>query len=461
MNDTSSSSRISPLEKIGYGLGDTASNIVFQTVMMLLAYFYTDIFGISATAMGTLFLAVRCLDAVTDPLMGAVCDRTQTHWGKFRPYILLLSVPFAAICVITFTTPDLSPVGKLIYAYVTYSLLMIIYTAINIPYCALGGVITPDSRQRVSLQSYRFFLASAGGVLVTAGTLPMVKALGQGNEQKGYQLAMVCFGLLAIVLFVACFFMTRERVVSATPRQGTFKKDLQHLFRNDQWVVVMLINFFLLVPLVIRSSAAAYYMKWYAGKENLITPFLVTGTVAMMLGAGCSDFLARRLPKVKAYVFVQVMVFTTSAGMYFIPAHGLAAMFVVYAIVQFFTQMGSPILWAMMSDAVDYGEHKTGRRVTALSFSGSLFSLKLGVALGGAMFGWLLGYFGYREAGTEPLAQTSQAIGGIVLLFTVIPAVWHLLVAGVALRYRLSDERCARIRRELDQRAGQSQAVSH
>lgn len=452
MTEIKQDHKIRPIEKIGYGLGDTASNIVFQTVMLLLAYFYTDIFGISAAAMGTLFLAVRILDAITDPIMGAVCDRTNTRWGKFRPYLMWLAIPFALICVITFTTPDLGPTGKLIYAYITYSLLMLVYTAINIPYCALGGVITPDTRQRVSLNSYRFFLATAGGVLVASATLPLIKILGKGNDQKGYQLAMAVFGTLAIFMFMACFALTKERVVEATKKKASFFKDLKFLFQNDQWIIVAVINFILLIPIVIRSSAAAYYIKWYAGREDLITPFITTGMLAAMVGASLASTLTKRLSKVKSYILIQSIIFVFSAALYFVGKGSIALMFVLFAIVQFFVQMGAPILWAMMADSVEYGELKTERRVTGLVFSGALFSLKMGVAVGGAIFGWMLASFGYQQAGESEVAQSANAIKCIVLLFSIVPAVWHLILIPLVTRYKLTEQRCDQIRAELDRR---------
>jgi GPH family glycoside/pentoside/hexuronide:cation symporter len=449
---TNQTQKISPLEKIGYGLGDTASNIVFQTVMLLMPLFYTDIFGISAAAMGWLFLAVRILDAITDPMMGAVCDRTNTRWGKFRPYMLWLCVPYAVICVITFTTPEYSPSGKLLYAYLTYSLLIVIYTAINIPYCALGGVITPDSQERVSLNSYRFFLATAGGVLVASCTLPLVHQLGRGNDQKGYQLAMVIFGILAVFMFLASFFLTRERVVQVSDKKSTLWKDLKILFANDQWVVIATVNFVLLIPLVIRASAAAYYMKWVAGRSDLITAFLTTGMAASMIGATFASPLTRRLSKVKSYMLIQFVITVVSASMYFIGRSQLALMFILFTVVQFFGQMASPILWAMMADTADYGEYKSQRRITGLVFSGALFTLKLGMALGGAILGWLLAYYGYQQ---QAEVQTPKAIKGIVLVFTVIPAIGHLLVMFLISRYKLDDKRFAEIRAELDRRSAE------
>ena len=450
MAETAQEYRLRPIEKIGYGLGDTASNLVFQTVILFLAYFYTDIFGISAAAMGTLFLVVRILDAITDPLMGMLCDHTETRWGKFRPYLLWLCLPFAIIYVITFTTPDLSPQGKLIYAYITYSLLMIVYTSINIPYCALGGVLTPDTRERVSLNGYRFFLATAGGVLVASATLPLTKALGQGVDQKGFQLATTFFSVLAVFLFVACFFMTKERVTQATSTQGSLRKDLKLLFANDQFLVVALLNFVLLIPLVIRGSTAAFYMKWYAQREDLIAVFVTTGMVAMMLGAGCARTLTKYLSKVKAYMLIQILTVVFSASLFFLKPGQLTLMFVLFAAVQFFVQMGAPILWAMMADTVDYGEYKTKRRMTGLVFSGSLFSLKMGVALGGAMLGWVLAHYGYQEG--EVAEQTPATIRGIALIFTLIPAAIHLPLIGLVNLYKLDQNRCDQIKAALDER---------
>ena len=205
---SSSESKISVKEKIGYGLGDAASNIIFQTVMTFLAFFYTDVFGISAAAVGTLFLSVRVLDAITDPVMGNLADRTETRWGSYRPYLLWLAVPFGVISCLTFTTPDFSDSGKVIYAYFTYAALMVIYTAINIPYCALGGVLTSNPSERVSIQSYRFAFASLAGILITATTLPLVDYFGQGDKASGYQMTMLLMSILGIILFWLCFATT-------------------------------------------------------------------------------------------------------------------------------------------------------------------------------------------------------------------------------------------------------------
>lgn len=449
MNQTSSSVRVSALEKIGYGLGDTASNIVFQTVMMFMAFFYTDVFGISAAAMGTLFLVVRVIDAITDPLMGAITDRTNTRWGKFRPYLLWLCIPYAVIAVLAFTTPDYTADGKLIYAYVTYTLLMIVYTAINIPYCALGGVITGDTAERVSLNSYRFFLATGGGVLVAATMLGMVEWFGNGNDQKGFQMAMGVFSLLAIIMFVVSFFLTEERVVQAVEKTTTFWEDMKVLLANDQWRIIAVLNFVLLIPLVIRGGAAIYYLKWFVGREDLTSVFLTVGMVSAMIGASFASPLTRRTSKVKAYMLLHVIIAVFSIALFFISKDQLALIFVVFALVNFFGQMTSPILWAMMADTVDYGEYKTDRRITGLVFSGALFTLKLGMAVGGAILGYLLAYYGYQG---EAATQAPETITGILIIFSLVPAIGHLLLLAIIPRYKLNKEYYDTIRAELDRR---------
>jgi GPH family glycoside/pentoside/hexuronide:cation symporter len=451
MSDKPTQNRISPLEKIGYGLGDFGSNIVFSAVMMILPIFYTDTFGLSAAAMGTMFLAVRILDAITDPIMGSLCDRTRTRWGQFRPYLLWLAIPYGLLCFVLFTTPAFSDTGKLIYAYITYSLMMLAYTAINIPYCALGGVITPDSHERVSLNSYRFVMVGFAGILA-GSTKWLASVLGQGNDQKGFQMAMGLLAILAVFAFWGCFLMTKERVKAASNEKTDVIGDLKSLFRNDQWRVVAALFFFLLLPLVLRSGGAAYYIKWYAGRDDLLFWFLTTGTVCMMTGASLAGRVTKRLSVVKAYMLMQVLIIAGSVAMYFLKSDQLVLMFVLYGFVNFFVQMGAPLLFTMTSDSVEYGEWKTGRRVTGLAFSGTLFTLKMGVALGGAMLAWILAFYGYKS-GHEIVTQSPRAIQGVVMITTLVPAMGHVLLIPIVSLYKLTNQRCADIRKDLDQRA--------
>ena len=309
---------ISIKEKIAYGLGDTASNIIFQTVMMFLLLFYTDVMGLSPAVVGTMFLLVRVIDAVTDPLMGNIADNTKTKWGQFRPYLLWLALPFAIISVLAFTTPNLSDDNKVIYAFVTYTLLMIAYTAINIPYCALGGVLTADAKERVTVQSYRFVFGMLGGVIVAAATMPMVEYLGNGDKAKGYQLTMIAMSLLGFVLFLLCFLGTKERVSLPENQTSTFKENLQSLWKNDQWRILCIAAFFLLTGQVLRFTLAVYYVKYFLGREDLITSFLTLGVVASMIGCAVAQPLAKRVCKIKAYITLQLISATICLFSFFI-----------------------------------------------------------------------------------------------------------------------------------------------
>lgn len=436
---------LSVREKVAYGLGDTASNIVFQSVMLFLSFFYTDIFGISPAVVGTLFLVVRIFDAVTDPMMGALTDRTNTRHGKFRPYLLWMALPFGVISVLAFTTPDFSEQGKIIYALVTYALLMIVYTAINIPYSALGGVITADPQERVSVQSYRFVFGMLGGLLVTALTLPLVEHFGQGDKAKGYQLAIAALSVFGVVMFVLCFLGTKERVFPPASQRSSFRQDLHSLWQNDQWRVLSVAALFVLVGIVMRSTLAIYYVKYFLGREDLIEYFLTLGMVGNILGCACAQVLASRVCKVKAYIFLQSASAVICVLSFFVGSDQIVLAFAMYILWGFMLQMATPLLWAKMADVVDYGQWKSGVRITGMTFSSVVFCIKMGLALGGAIAGWLLAGYGY-QAGVE---QSESAKQGIVLSFTVFPAVAFMLVALVMKYYRLNDAQLAKIQGEL------------
>jgi len=443
--------RLAYSEIIGYGLGDMACNVMFQMVLTFMPFFYTDVYGLEAATMGALFLIARAATALADPIIGLVCDRTETRWGKFRPYLLWMSLPFAVIGVLAFTTPDFSPFGKQLYACITYPLLLIIYAAINVPYCALGGVITGDAHERVRLNGYRSFLATAGGALVAAGTLPLVHRLGAGNEQRGYQLAMMTLMAIAVVLFLTCFLLVRERVTEATPQSAKLWQDVKVLFSNDQWRVVAALTFVLFAALVIQDGATVYYVTWYVGRSDMIPAFLTAGMVSSMIGSLCAGSLTARLSKANAYSLLQALIIVASVALFFTSAEQVPLLFVLYALQQFFTQMASPILWSMIADTADYGEYATGRRITGLTFSAALLALKMGTAVGGALLGGLLAYVGYHSQSTN---QSAEAIYGIVVLFTLVPTLGHATLIGLARFYSLDADRCIEIRKELSMRVG-------
>jgi GPH family glycoside/pentoside/hexuronide:cation symporter len=406
--------RLAIKEKFGYGLGDTASNIVFQVVINFMLYFYTDVFGITAAAAGTLMLVVRLFDAVTDPIMGGLADRTRTRWGSYRPYLLWVSVPYGLLAVLAFTTPDLSDGGKLIYAYITYALLMTAYTAINIPYSALGGVITKNTQERASVQSWRFMLAMVGGALVAASTLPMVEFFGNGNDQKGFQMAMVVLSVIAIACFVACFALTHEREnpAAAVERQSIFA-DFISLMRNDQWVIIAIVSFVWLISVAMKGGVTPYYVSYYLNSESSITLFMTSGMLMGVAGAMFANWMTRRYCKVMVMQrasFVLILVYTALA---LVPRDQYMLALVLSVGSSFVHMIIIPYLFSAVADTVDYGLKRWGKGAMAMSYSGHLLALKIGIALGGALSGWILAYVGYQPN----VEQTEAALSGIVFLY--------------------------------------------
>ncbi|ALQ54007.1 Sugar:cation symporter family protein [Pseudoalteromonas issachenkonii] len=439
---------LSKKEKIAYGLGDTASNIIFQTVMLFLTFFYTDIFGISPAVVGTLFLVVRVIDAVTDPIMGALTDATHTKYGSYRPYLLWLAIPFAVISVITFTTPAMDDGNKIIYAFVTYTLLMLVYTAINIPYSALGGVLSSNPNERVSIQSYRFVFGMLGGLLVTSCTLPLVKWFGEGNNELGYQLTMLVMSCLGVVLFLICFRYTKERVINP-PHKLSLKTQLHVLWQNQPFKILCMAALILLTSMVLRTTLAIYYVKYVLGKEDLITEFVTLGMVGNIIGCACAQPLSKRLDKKTAYIYLQYISAILSCFAFFVPNEQVLLAFLMYFLWCFFTQMATPLLWAKMADAIDYGVWQNGQRLTGMVYASVVFFIKLGLALGGAIAGWLLAYYQY-QANVE-LSEATKS--GILTSFTLYPAIGSILVALIMTKYNLDNKTIKKITADLTQKS--------
>ena len=424
---------LSVKEKIGYGMGDAASHIVFDNVMMFMMFFYTDIFGIPAGFVGTMFLLARALDAISDPCMGLIADRTRSRWGKFRPWVLFGALPFGIVCVLTYSTPDLSMTGKMIYAAVTYTLLTLLYTIVNIPYCALGGVITNDPTQRISLQSWRFVLATAGGMLSTVLMMPLVELLGRGDKAFGFQSGIAVLSVVAFLMLAFCFFTTKERVV-APPSTTAMSEDLRDILKNDQWRIVGLLTILNILAVCVRGGAMMYYVTWIMGAPGLFTWFLTTYCVGNLIGSALAKPITDRLCKVSVFWGTNALLTVFSVAMFFVPLSANIVMFGFIAIIGVLHQLVTPIQWVMMSDTVDYGEWCNGKRLTGISFAGTLFVLKLGLALGGAMIGWMLAGGGYDAAAKT---QNSATLSIIVALFTLVPAFCYLLSAIIAKRFYL------------------------
>lgn len=441
---------VSVKEKIAYGLGDTASNIVFQTVMLFLTFFYTDIYGISPAFVGTMFLAVRIIDAVTDPIMGALADRTQSKYGKFRPYLLWFALPFGFISVLAFTTPDFGEEGKMIYAFVTYTLLMLVYTAINIPYCALGAVLTADPKERVSVQSYRFVFAMLGGLMVTSLTLPLVEFFGQGDRAKGYQLTIMAMSVLGVLMFLACFYGTKERI--NPPKEAvsrSYMDNFRQLWQNDQWRVLALVALCLLSGYVLRTTLAIYYVKYYLEMPDSITLFITLGMLGSMVGCIIAQPLAKRYCKVKLYIGIQILAAVLCASSYFVAADNVTVAIGLYVLWNLVFNTGTPLLWAKMADTVDYGQWRTGIRTTGMVYSSIIFFIKMGIAVGGALGGWLLAGIGYQA----DVAQTEETKAGLLLAFSLYPAIGSLIVAVVMSAYKLNTQKVDEITLDLKKAA--------
>jgi GPH family glycoside/pentoside/hexuronide:cation symporter len=456
------SQKLSLKEKIGYSLGDTASNLFFQTFILFLPIFYTDVFGLPAAAMGTLFLFTRIFDAANDPIMGTLADRTNTRWGKFRPYILIFAIPFGIMGVLTFTTPDLSASGKLIYAFVTYNLLMVMYTIVNVPYSALMGVMTSNSMERTEVSSFRFVAAFIGGLIVQASTISLVKYFGNGNDAVGWQWAMGCIAALAAVLLFITFATTKERVQPPKEQTAEFKKDLRDLFTNKPWLLIAGATVFQLTYIVMRGSSIAYYFKYYVGEQQLnlfgnsfalsqetfTSSFLLIGSIATIIGVVLTKWISTKLDKKNTYAGFLMASAVLNAAFYFVRPQDVLLIYALNVCVSFFFGPVSVLQWAMYTDTADYSEWKNHRRATALLMAASLFALKLGLALGGSFVGWILATYGFVPNQT----QTAEAMTGIVLLLSVFPAIFGIAGGLLMVRYPLTNTMMVKIEEELTAR---------
>jgi glycoside/pentoside/hexuronide:cation symporter, GPH family len=440
--------RLSVREKVGYGIGDAAANFIFQTMIIFQLAFYTDTFGITAAAAGTLFLVVRVFDAAFDPLMGVIADRTNTRWGKFRPWILWTAVPFGIMGFLAFTTPDLSPSGKLAYAYVTYILLMMVYSANNLPYSALSGVMTGDVVERTSLSSYRMVFAMASQLVIQGLALPMVKQFGGGNDALGYKITMGIFSALAVVFFFITFATTRERVRPDPAQKSSIGQDFADLVSNGPWKAMFALTIILFVTLALRGGVMLYFFKYYVGREDMFGWFNVIGTGATIIGVLLSKAVAERIGKRRLFVIGLLGTVVFTAAFILLPASNLPLIIATEALRQFAYGFTIPLLWAMMADVADFSEWKNRRRATAVIFSAIIFGLKAGLGIGGAIGGYLLEAYGY----VPNAVQSDHALLGIRLTASIFPAIAFLLCAVCLTFYRIDKSLELEMSRELTER---------
>jgi Na+/melibiose symporter-like transporter len=465
------SSKLSIGEKIGYSLGDSAANFIFQTMLILQLSFYTDTFGISAAAAGTLLLVARFWDAIFDPIMGVVADRTNTRWGKFRPWILWTAIPFGIMGFLAFSTPDLSPSGKLIYAYVTYIVLMTVYSANNLPYSALSGVMTGDVVERTSLSSYRFIFAMLAAVAIQGLALPMVKHFGQGNSAKGYQWTMGIFCVLAVIFFFITFASAKERVKPDPSQKSSISQDFRDLLKNGPWVVMFALTIFIFITLSLRGGDMLFFFKYYLNKDVMqsllqhiglapagqdadaivgtaFSVYSVCGLTATIIGILFSKMLATRFGKRNVF-FVGLSLTTVLWSLFIlIPPNGVMIAIAVQALSQLAYGTTVPLLWAMMADVADYSEWRAGRRATGVVFAAIVFGLKAGLGFGGAIGGWLLAHYGY----IPNVAQTEHALLGIRLTASIFPAIPFAVGVVLLLFYKITKKMEFDMQDELSER---------
>jgi GPH family glycoside/pentoside/hexuronide:cation symporter len=447
-------------EKVGYALGDTASNFFFQTFNLFLLYYYTDIFGLPAVWVGSMMLAARLWDAISDPLIGVIADRTKTRWGCYRPYLLWMSIPYGIIGFLVFANPDLDSMAqKKIYAAITYLMMMTAYTAINIPYSALMGVMSRSSDERTTLSTFRFVGAFTGALVISACALPLKNFLGgvtpdlQGAElvaaeATGFRLTMMLFAVASIGFFLVTFATTRERIEPKKTESTSIFRDFKILLHNRPWAVMWIAAILTLTNTAVRNGAIIYYFKYYIGSETQATYFYTTGGIAMVLGVASTKLFTARWSKKSLMIVLSILNAISILTFFFIPKDQILLMHIVNAIGTFLVGPTPALVWALYSDTADYAEWKFKRRATALTFSSAMFAQKLGLALGAGMAGWILSYLGF--VANQP--QTAESILGIRLIFSVIPATFAFSNAAVMLLYPLNEEKVAEIEADLKAR---------
>ncbi|HEX2731902.1 MAG TPA: MFS transporter [Polyangiaceae bacterium] len=446
--------RLSLIEYLGYALGDTASNLFFQTFNIFLTYFYVDVWGLEAASIAWMMLSVRFWDAVADPAMGILADRTKTRWGQFRPYLLWMAIPYGFCGYLIFANPSLSHSGRLVYAYVTYSLMLLVYTAINVPYSSLLGVLSPSSLTRTRASSFRFVGAFGGGLLVSLLVRPLVARLGAGDEVHGFKLTMALFAVVSVVLFWVTFATTRERVEAPKHQVSSVKGELVELGRNKPWVALLVAAVFSTAFIALRSGSTLFYFKYCVGDDghpilfgtlDRSSVFLSSGMACMMLGTLGLGAAARYIDKRILAVTLTLITAVCFGAFYFLPSDQFALQLLVNGLGTCCMGPTSALVWAMYADVADYGEWKFGRRSTGLVYSASLFALKTGTMFAGWLLPLFLDHFGF----VSNAVQSSRAIFGITLAFSLGPALFAVLKACALWAYPLGKAEVLRIESEL------------
>jgi Na+/melibiose symporter-like transporter len=491
----STSQKVSFGEKVGYSLGDGSANLVFQMMMMFQLFFYTDVFGIKATAAGMILLFARFFDAFVDPLVGILSDRTNTKWGKYRPWILWTALPFAVFFVLAFLTPDLSERGKIIYAGITYTLLMSIYSFNNTPYSSLGGVMTSDIKERTSISSIRFVTATIATFIVQGLTLPLVNKFGQGDASKGWAITITLFAIVAVVLMIITFFTTKERITPPANQKTSVKQDFKDIVSCRPWKTMFILTLFLFTTLAMWGSGMSYYFNYFVDKDAL---FYFLGNIGLVSGGSeptgvihkildafglivydnsqvfavgfslfnmvgqlvtlagvilLSQFLSNIFGKRNVFIICLALTALFTSLFFVVSANNISTIFILNILKSLAYAPTIPLLWAMMGDVADFSEWKNHRRATGFVFAGIVFALKAGLGFGGAICGGIIDSFGF----VANTVQSADSILGIRLTASIIPAITFFVGVIALLFYPISKKLNEQIQGELDARRENNQ----
>jgi len=451
--------KLSVVEKVGYSLGDLAANLIFQTLLTFLAFFYTDVYGISAGKAATIMAIGGMFGAFFTPVMGIIADRTNTRWGKFRPWLLWTSIPFGAVALLAFSTPDFDENGKVIYAFVTYILLLIIYAANNLPYSALSGVLTGNMSDRNSLSSYRFVAVMVAQFVIQVLLLPLVLILGDGDKAVGFHNTMLLFSIVGTVFFLIAFATTKERILPVVAGRNSIAQDVSDLFKNLPWIVMLVVTVLVFITLALKGGMYIFYFENYlneaklaeflqnigfngfiAGLNSALTSvglaefqwpkdaptsafslFNACGIIMMIIGIGFSKNLADKFGKRNVFGGALFLSTLFVLAFKFFSADSIGLVFISQILHGFFYGVTIPLLWAMIADVADYSEWKNNRRATAIVFSAMILGLKAGLTIGGSLVAGLLAYYGYEASLPMQNAETIEGIKTAVSVFASLP----------------------------------------
>ncbi|MBK1876408.1 MFS transporter [Pelagicoccus mobilis] len=483
---------LSKREKFGYSLADGSANFVFQVLLAYQQPFFIEVFGLGPTLLFWLLLGGRLFDAITDPAMGMIADRTKSRWGQFRPWILWSAIPFAGVFWLTFTKPDLGPTGLAAYAVICYLLLMAVYTMNNVPYAALAGVMTGDPEERTSIQQWRFFTAMSAAFVVQSFTIPWVAKFGGGDEAKGWSITIGIFAAISFLFFIGTFLTTRERVPQT--KSVPIKDDIKNLKRNRPWIILFFVTLFIFITLAFRGGPMYYFMSFYMeetklvefiSKMGFVAPsdgelglgkrildtigllvkpdhsngtavaigvFGMCGNVITLIGIAFSKKIVHTFGKKPMFIVCLSGTTLVTASIFLVNPDQVGLLFFLSMLWPATYGPTVPVLWVMIADTADFSEWKTGRRATGFVFAGIVFALKAGLALGAAFGAKVMEWHGYVSGAADTL-DSQFAIKVTATLYSALP---FAVAVGFLLLYPIGNKLNDQMNRELKDRRAQT-----